>query len=147
MASSTVYDAIKSHLVTNFGGTYAIRDWEEVETALQGGTEPWLALEDGGGEQALQSIGTPQQNWVEDTGLMDIHVFVTMTGGLVPARTIADAIRATFDFQYLTAPAGEQLRIISVSTPEPGIIHDGLWHSVIITVDYQHKYVRATAAE
>ena len=146
MSQSSVYDAVKARLVDQLGGTYAIRDWEEIEVALQHGVDPWLAIEDSGASQEVMSIGTPAQNWVEDTGFVDIHVFVPSTGGLGSARAIAQLARASMQFYHFTMAAGETLRATSVSSPEPGPIHDGLWHSMLITVDFTHRYAAATAA-
>lgn len=147
MSSSTVYDAFKSRLVDQLGATYPVRDWEEIEVALQQGTAPWLAMEDSGATDDLTSIGTPQQNWVEDTGFFDVHVFVPVTGGLPPARTICDLVRDAFRYYRPAVPVGETLRVMNVNAGEPGIYHDGLWHSMLTTIEYTHRYVVATAAE
>ena len=146
MTTSSVYDAVKARLVDQLGGTYAIRDWEEVEVALQQGVDPWIAIEDSGSSQELTSIGTPSQNWVDDSGFIDIHVFVPSTGGLPPARTLAQLARESMQFYHFPMSPGETLRVQSVSSPEPGLIHDGLWHSMFVTVDFIHRYAAATAA-
>lgn len=147
MTSSVVYNAVKSRLVDQLGGTYPVRDWEEIEMSLQREINPWVALEDGGSDPELGSIGTPQSNWTTDTGYIDIHIFVPSTGGLDPARTIADAVRTALQYVYYAAPSGQQLRTKTVSAPSTGSVHDGLWHSMFVTVETSHRYAVATAAE
>lgn len=146
MSSATSYDAIKARLVDQLGGTYSILDWEQLEFALQQGTDPFIACEGSPGEARLTSIGTPSQNWVEDDGFFDVHIFVPFNGGLGSARTIADMVKTATQFYHFTAPAGETLRSKAVAAPAPGVIHNGLWHSMIVTIDFVHRYATATAA-
>jgi len=104
-----------------------------------------LALEDASGSQQLKSIGTPDQNHAEDVGFVIIHGFVKSTGKLVAARTILDAVRADLQFRTFSQTATERLRVLTIAPPISGIIHDGLWHSMILTVDFSHQYIAATA--
>jgi len=148
MSTNTAYDSIKARLVDQLGSTYAIRDWEEIETQLQQATDPWIALEDSGGNEELTSVGTPQQNWVDDTGYVDVHVFTPSTGSLSVTRTVADAVRASLRYYHFTGlPAGETLRVRSVTTPTIGVLHGGLWHSMYVSVEFINRYAVATAAE
>lgn len=147
MSDASVYDAYKAHLTTELGASYPIRDWEEIETALQHDTAPWLAIEDSGGQDELSSIGQPSANWVEDTGFIDVHVFVPIQGGLPPARTICGQVRDIFRYYRPAVPAGQTLRTASVTPATPGIYSDGLWHSMLVSIEYQHKYAVPTAAE
>lgn len=146
MSSTTPYDAIKARLVDQLGGTYPVRDWEEIETVLQQGTDPFLALDDSAGQASLESIGTPQQNWNRDTGFVVVHIFVPSTGSLAAARNIGDMIRHTMRFFRFTVPEGETLRCLNVDPPGPGPLHDGLWHAMMVSVDYEHRYAVPTAA-
>ena len=174
MSSTLVYDAIKARLVDTLGGTYPIRDWEEIEVSLQRETAPWISIEDGGGNNELNSVGSPDNNWVTDSGFIDVHVMVPSTGSLSPARSIAEQVRDVLLYQHLTlqelppqilasptlviegaaarasfmaasATAG-RLRVLAVDPPDTGFIHDGLWHSMRVTLNYEHLYTRATAA-
>jgi len=145
MSSDTVYDAIKARLVDTLGGTYPIRDWEEIETALQRETAPWISIEDSGGTTELKSVGSPSSNWVTDTGFVDIHVMVPSTGSLSAARSIAGQVRDTLIYQHISLTEG-RLRVLAVDPPDTGFIHDGLWHSMRVTVNYEHQYTKATAA-
>lgn len=145
MSSKTVYDAIKTRLIDTLGGSYPIRDWEEIETALQRDTAPWISIEDSGGNQTLDSIGSPSSNWITDDGFIDVHVFVPSTGSLDAARSIAEMIRDTLQYQHLTLTEG-RLRVRSVEPPMTGFVHDGLWHSMRVAVNYSHQYTRPTAA-
>lgn len=145
MSSSPVYDAIKARLISELGGTYPIRDWEEIETTLQTETAPWISLEDSGGSNALNSIGSPDSNWVTDTGYIDINVMVPSTGGYAAARTIAAAVRQAMMFQDAMVSEG-RLRVLSVDPPAPGYVQNGLWQSMVVSLNYEHQYVRATAA-
>lgn len=146
MSSTSVYDAFKARLVDQLGSTYAIRDFEEIETELQHGVDPWIALEDSGAEPELQSIGTPSENWTQDTGFFDVHCFVPSTGGLGPARDLGQLVRDAFQYYRPTVPAGETLRVTTVSAPEPGFVGNGLWHTVIVSISYTHQFAVATAA-
>jgi len=145
MSSTLVYDAIKARLVDTLGGTYPIRDWEEIEVSLQRETAPWISIEDGGGNNELNSVGTPDNNWVTDSGFIDVHVMVPSTGSLSPARSIAEQVRDVLLYQHLDLTTG-RLRVLAVDPPDTGFIHDGLWHSMRVTLNYEHLYTRATAA-
>ena len=145
MSSTLVYDAVKARLVDTLGGTYPIRDWEEIEVSLQRETAPWISIEDGGGNNEQNSVGSPQSNWVTDSGFIDVHVMVPSTNGLSPARSIAAQVRDVLLYQYLNLATG-RLRVLSVDPPDVGFIHDGLWHSMRVTLNYEHLYTRATAA-
>ena len=147
MSSGTVYDAFKARLISALGGSYPIRDWEEIEVALQRGTAPWIAVDDSPAEPLLTSIGTPSQNWIEYNGVIDVHMFVPSTGGLSAARTMADAVSNALQFYHFSMSAGQSLRTYGVGSAGPGVIHDGLWHSMMQSVSYQHRYAVATAAE
>ena len=145
MSSTLVYDAIKARLVDTLGGNYPIRDWEEIEVSLQRETAPWISIEDGGGNNELNSVGTPDNNWVTDSGFIDVHVMVPSTGSLSPARSIAEQVRDVLLYQHLDLTTG-RLRVLAVDPPDTGFIHDGLWHSMRVTLNYEHLYTRATAA-
>jgi hypothetical protein len=145
MSSALVYSAIKARLVDTLGGTYPIRDWEEIETALQRETAPWISIEDGDGQNELNSVGSPDSNWVTDTGFIDVNVMVPVQGGLSPARSIAEQVRDVLLYQHLNLTEG-RLRVRSVEPPATGYVHNGLWHSMRVSLNYEHQYVRATAA-
>ncbi len=145
MSSTLVYDAVKARLIATLGGSYPIRDWEEIETSLQRETAPWISIEDSGGDNELNSIGSPAANWVTDSGFIDVHAMVPSTGGLSPARVIAEQIRDVLMYQHLTLAEG-RLRVRSVEPPTTGYVHNGLWHSMLVTLNYEHQYIRATAA-
>ena len=113
---------------------------------MQHGVDPWLALDDDGSDNEVQSIGSPSANWIMSDGFMDVHIMVPSTGSLSVARTIGDQVRDAFQFQYLTSIADETVRIMSVSSPAPGLINDGLWHSMVVTINYQNRRLAATAA-
>lgn len=145
MSSSPVYDAIKARLVDQLGGTYAIRDFEEIEVALQQATDPWIVVEDSGGNNELLSIGSPSSNWTGDDGFVDVHVFTPSTSALSAARSICEQVRAVL-FYYTTAVTPGTLRVLTVDPPSPGLIQDGLWNSMLVQCQYNHQYVRATVA-
>ena len=147
MASSTVYDAIKAKLVTDLGGTYAVRDFEEIDVIVPQQTDPWIAVEDGSGSDTLDSIGSPDQNWVSDTGFIDVHVFTRSDTSLSTGRDIGELVRQSLRYYRPSVPAGEVLRIVGVTPPSTGLIYDGLWSSVLVSVNYTHQYAVATAAE
>jgi len=145
MATGSVYEAIKAKLTTDLGGAYAIRDWEEVDALLPQGGDPFLTLEETGDESDLLSVGSPASNWLRDEGSMDIHIFVPSTGSLSAARTIGDAVRASLQYQYFSAAGQPGLRVLNTEPPEPGIIQDGLWHSMLVSIEYENTYAVATA--
>ncbi len=145
MSSTLVYDAIKARLVDQLGGTYAIRDFEEIETQLQQATDPWIALEDSGGGNTLNSVGSPQSNWVTDDGYIDAHIFVPSTGSLALARTISEQVRDVLLYYQMTVTDG-YVRSLSVDPPSVGFMHDGLWHNMFVSINYTHQYARATVA-
>ena len=147
MSSSTVYDAVKSRLMDQLGASYPIRDFEEIETAQQQGTTPWLVIEDGSSESNLQSVGTPDQNWTLDEGSIIVHVMVPANQGLSTARTIGGQVRDAMQYQYLTANPGETLRILDTTPPDTGLMFDGLWSSMVVFLNYTYRYAVATAAE
>ena len=145
MSTQSVYDAVKARLVDTMGASYPIRDWEEIETSLQRETASWISIEDGGGNNELTSVGSPDSNWVTDTGFIDIHVMVPSTQALDSARSICGTVRSVLAYQYLTLTAG-RLRVLTVDPPDTGFVHNGLWHSMRVTVNYEHQYTIATAA-
>ena len=106
-----------------------------------------LALDDGPGTITLRSIGSPDANEITETGSGYVHVFVPSQNGLGPARTIGDQVRAAFQYYYFTGLSGDDtMRIVNVSPPSQGVIHDGLWHSMIVTLDFEYHTSVATAA-
>jgi len=145
MATNTVYNAFKDRLVSQFGATYGVVDWEQIETGLQQQDAPFLSLDDGGGTATLESIGSPQENWNRDTGMMVVHIFVPSTGPLSAARQIGDLVRTAFQFYRWTSLPNEVLRCMNVDPPSDGVIHDGRWHSVTLSLDYEHEFTLATA--
>lgn len=148
MSTNTAYDAIKTRLINQLGANYGVFDWEEVETQIQHGNVPWLALEDSGGSETLTSVGSPQKNWVDDNGYVDIHVFTSSTCSLTATRSLCDEVRASLRYHHFTGlPAGETLRVLSVTTPTIGVLHGGLWNSMYVSVEFVNRYAVATAAE
>lgn len=147
MSSSTVYTAFKDRLTVALGGAYPIRDWEEIEQVLQQERQPFLAIDDAAGQSVLESIGDPTENWTRDTGTIVVHAFVPSNGPLGTARGIGDQVAQAMRYFRFSAPSGETMRCLNVDPPGPGVIHDGLWHSMMIPVDYEHMYAVATAAE
>lgn len=143
MSSSIVYDALKARLVTELGATYPIRDWEEIEVQLQQATAPWIAIEDGGGNTELNSIGSPNSNWTTDDGYIDVHIFVPSTGPLASARSVATQVRDVLQYHRYTVAEGT-MRSLTIEPPTTGFIQDGLWHSMSVTCNYSHQYAMAT---
>ena len=146
MSATTPYDAIFNRLVAQFGATWPVIAWETIETALQQGTTPFIAVDDGGGSSLLESIGSPAANWILDTGAVVVHIFVPSTGSLSVARSIADQVRAAMRYFYFPVPAGETMRCTNVDPPSDGVIHDGLWHSMMMPIDFEYRYVSPTAS-
>ena len=147
MASENAYDAMKTFLTTEFGGTYSILDWEQIEVHLQQQTNPFMALDGGSGTASLESIGTPTNNRSRDEGAMVLHIFVPSNGSLASARSIAAQVRSATQYQRLPVPAGETMRVTNIDPPSSGVIHDGLWHSMMLPITYDHRYVVNTTME
>lgn len=145
MSSTAAYTAIKDYLVATFGGSYSVYDWEEIETQTQHNSTPFLALDGGAGTGGLVSVGSPAANWQEDIGVWVIHVFGPAGSGLAPVRGLADQVRTSLQYHYFSQGAGETLRVIAVDPPSGGVINDGLWSSMLVSVSYEHKYAIATA--
>ena len=145
MATGSVYDAIKAKLTTDLGGSYAVLDWEQIDQNIAQLTVPFLTLEESDDATELMSVGSPDANWINDSGMIDVHIFVPATGSLSAARSIGDAVRASLQYQYFSAAGQPGLRVLNATQPAPGAVADGLWHSMIVTVEYENKYAVATA--
>lgn len=141
MSSKIAYDEVLAKLTATVGATWPILPWDELDPTLEQSLTPFLSIADTASEEVNVSIGSPTENWLRESGVIDIHIFVPPSEAFPEARDIAEQIRDAMRMQQLS----NQVNIKIVSPPEPGIIADGLWTSMIVGIEFQRTYTAATA--
>lgn len=142
MTSAVPYQAIRAKL-SEIASEYPVVDDEFVDQQLEQGSAPFLSLAGEFADEDALSVGSPSANWLREVGRVEITVFVKSTEPLITARTIADTVRNLLRYQTLTY-AGEIVSTRMAHPPELGEINDGLWHSLVVPLDYWYDYLRAT---
>lgn len=140
MASKVPYDLIKQKLTNTVGVTYPVIEWDSVTQMLNQMGQSFISIEDVFSDVAVISVGTPNSNWFEEEGEIDIHIFVKPTDGYDVARTIGAEISTQMRMQYLSS----EVRVFSVGPPNAGLIADGLWSSMIVGLSYRYVYQAPT---
>lgn len=141
MSSATAYDLVRQKLIDTVGATYPVLDWDSLDDTLEQSRTPFLSIADVPTVEAVVSIGSPAANWFREDGEIDVHIFAPSVGGFPPARTIAESVRDALRMQVLSP----EVSILVVTPPEPGIIADGLWTSMLVGVTFRRHYLAATA--
>ncbi len=131
MASVDVYTAVKSHLATTFGGVYSVLDFDEIDDALEQGTDPFLVIEEAGGGEALFCFGDPAALGHMEDGALEVHCFTPAPESSSAARAIADSVRDALRLQNLNG-----VRVTGVDPPEPETQNDGLWTAFSVSVTF-----------
>lgn len=121
MASTYVYNALKSFIATAMAPA-RILDFDEIDTALQQGTDGFFVLEESRGDEKQISFGDPQSMCHREEGVIQIHGFAPAPGSSGAARQAVDNVR---DALRLQKPSGVHVR--SVGAPEQESLNDGLW--------------------
>jgi hypothetical protein len=141
MSSQSAYDLIKQQLEAVVGTSFQIIDWDNLDDTLEQSRVPFLSIADVPSVEEVVSVGSPQANWFREQGEVDVHIFVPAVGGFPPARTIAETIRSGLRMKTLSP----EVSTLVVTPPEPGIIADGLWTSMLVGVNFRRHYLAATA--
>jgi hypothetical protein len=140
MASTVPYDLIKAKIETTVGLTYPIIEWDSVAEMLTQMDQNFIALEDTFSSDDVVSVGSPDANYFEEEGEIDIHVFIKAVDGFNVARVMAGEIQAAMRMQYLSA----EVRVFNVGPPNSGLIADGIWSSMIVGLTYRYNYTAPT---
>jgi hypothetical protein len=140
MSSKVPYEAVKS-LIGSVAGV-PVTEWDSLVDNINQRTDPFISIEDGEGTEAVRSIGVPTKNWMEEEGLVTVHIFVPARLTLTAARDIAESLQTKLRMQQVT-PA---VRIFTVDPPAPGIIADGLWTSMLMGITYRYMFTAPTFA-
>lgn len=133
MASAIVYDAIKTHLATTFGGTYEIKDFDSIDQALEQGSAPFLVLEEAAGDEAAISFGDPSAICFREEGVVSVLAFTPTPEASGAGRTIADTVRDALRLQTLD----NNVKIRSVAPPVMESLNDGIWSVISCAVTYR----------
>ncbi len=137
MPSTAVYDAIKTKLQTELGGSYPIIDWEDTDD-LEQNDAPFLALEEESSSERTVSFGEPGNNRVREAGAVSVHIHTPSENGMEAARNIAETVRDALRFQQL--PGG--VRTMNAGPPYAALINKATWSSVVVDVDFQFDQLR-----
>jgi|AACY02.3.fsa_nt_gi hypothetical protein len=145
MASGGAYQAIKAAVASATGGAYTVLDWEEARPSAINGETPWLAVEDGGGSEALRSIGSPAEARFEERGLITVHVYVPTFASIGDARAIVDMLRDALRYTSLTS-GSDRITIETCGPAQPSDLHEGVWSEVEFDIVYVNRFTRPVAA-
>lgn len=137
MASGTAYDSIKAFLQAALTPTYPVLDFDQIDTAIEQSSAPFVAIEEDFGEESITSFGTQAQTCIREEGAFTAHVFVPSLSGLAAGRTIADLIRDGVRWR----DTGSNVKLLSTDPPAPGFVNDGRWSSVEVSITYQRDSV------
>jgi hypothetical protein len=140
MASKVPYDLILTQLKATLPGV-KVAEWDSVTDLLSQPSTTFVTVDDSFSDNRLQSIGSPSKNWFEETGEIDVHIFVPAASGYGAARTVADTIASGLRMKYLSGTTRTKL----VSPPNAGDVADGLWTSMIVAVEYVYNYTAPTS--
>jgi len=135
MASNTVYDAIRAHLVAYWSATTIA--WENELFDRPEPPAPWVMVEMVGDLYAQMSIGAGVQSenrWDEE-GVLMMHVFAPSGTGASTARGYAKSLADLFRGALLLADSLEFLDA-SIGMGQPGD-DDGLWWRISVSVDWR----------
>ena len=143
MASKTAYDQFLAAVRAIVEPGNDVTEWSEIDIALSERSDLFVTLEEADSSERLLSVGTPSANWMEEFGNFDIHIFSPAQNGYDPIRVMAEGLRSGLRYRNLTPP---DLRTLGAVAPVPGIIADGLWSSMIVSVEYRYMYLAPTAS-
>lgn len=138
MSSAIPYEAIKA--LIDSSSTVPVVEWDSLLDNINQRTSPFIAVEDAESEEAVRSVGAPSANHFTELGTIDIHFFGLAKDGYGPIRTMAEDIRTKTRMQNL----GNGVLTEVVSPPATGLISDGLWSSMIISIGFRYQYVAPT---
>lgn len=135
MASQSAYDTIKGLLQSRFGASIPIVDIDQVEPHLAQDECVFFALESLPGQEMITGIGDPDNLCIREFGAVNVHGFFPAPHASNQARGTMDDVRTA-----IRLFRDGDLYIDSLSTPEFGIINEGIWTAAAITVSYQLNF-------
>ena len=141
MSSKLVYDEIKTALAAITNTT--VLDWESLTDLIEQppvGEDLLYALDEADSDEMLDSVGSPSKNWMREEGSLDIHIFGTARFGYDAIRTAAETVRDGMRYRVLP----QKVETLICTPPVQGLIADGLWSSMIVTVGYRYRYAVPT---
>ena len=139
MSSTTAYDAVFGFLSDTFGRSYAVLNIDDIESAIEQYTDPFLVLESVTSSQALTAFGDPCGLCHRETGVMVVHGFTPAPESSRAARAIADTIADAVRLQVING-----VRVTSVSPPDIELTNEGLWSAAAVALSYEYdtQYAR-----
>ena len=138
MASTTVYDATKSELQSQFSPPYPVLDFDEIDQAVIEGTlpkAPFIALEEITQVEELAAFGDSQNLCQREEGVLIAHFFTPAPEASSQARSLAEQIQ-----DHMRHRTYSGVRITSVSPPDLEMLSNGLWTSAAIALNYRHDF-------
>ena len=132
MASTVVYTTIKSFLQTQFS-PMPVLDYDQIEPALEQGTDPFMLLQEIFETEGHVAIGDPTGICVRQEADFLVQCFYPSPESSAAARAQAEAVKDAMRFRTIN-----QVRVTGASPPESGAMNDGLWtrYGCAITVEY-----------
>ena len=121
MASPIVYDTIKAYLQAQFAPLSVI-DYDQIDTALEQGTDPFLMIQEVFETETEIAIGDPGGICLRQEVDLLVQCFVPAPESSDVARRQAEAVKDALRFRTLSG-----VRITGASPPEAGEMNDGLW--------------------
>lgn len=142
MAHADVYDLVKARLAAA-AAPVAVLDFEEVDLTRPQGDDPFIALEDVGGFESLQSVGAPAAACFREFANLSVHVFMPahMGSTLSDGRRLCDGLRDAMRFQILSP----QVRTLTVTSAYPADPFEGSFHHMIMDVEVRREFAAAVA--
>ena len=135
MASSAVYDELKTTLEAAFPASPVI-DYDQIETALQQGTDAFFVLEETSGSEDQLAFGDETNICQREEGVIVVWCFTPAPEGSNAARTIADSVRDVLR-PYDSATG---LKVLRVEPPDIEMSNNGLWAAAISAINYQYNF-------
>lgn len=145
MSAVAAYDAIKLAVSAAIGAAVPVLDYEEVDQSMPGSYSSFLAIEEGGGDERLETIGAPSAGVVRETATIVIHIFTETATSYRAHRVIADQIRDALRYQDQPVAAPDNLRILAIGPIFPRNFTEGLWRESEFEMSYAFDMVRRIA--
>lgn len=139
MASPHVYAETKSVLQGQFSPPYQIVDFDEIDGALEQGTDPFMALEEITENEALAAFGDPSSLCQRQEGVMAVHFFTPAPESSAAARSLAELVQ-----NFMRHRTYSGVRITAASPPEVELMNNGLWSAGAIALSYRYDFHVAT---
>ncbi len=138
MSSVLPYQEIKGFLQAHFAPMPVI-DYDQIEPALEQGTDPFLVIEELFSGEDISSFGDPTQLCLRETGIILVHCFVPSPESLDQVRALADQVRNALRLRRLP----NRVRVLEVMPGDLEFANEGLWTAAGVSAVYQHEFSAA----